>query len=90
MRPTIRSDPRPLPDIGQLRPAATNSVHGRSVQAIEAYWHRKLFQGEGVPPVSTTAEKDVIFFVMSSPTAVGYVSSETAEGSGAKIVSITD
>jgi ABC-type phosphate transport system substrate-binding protein len=83
-------EPIDLPPDSPVRIQFSDSVHGRTVKAIEAYWHRKLFQGEGVPPVSTTAEKDVIFFVMSSRNAVGYVSSEIAEGSGAKIVSITD
>jgi ABC-type phosphate transport system substrate-binding protein len=85
-----RVEPIDLPPESEVREQFTRSVHGRTVKAVEAYWHRKLFQGEGVPPVSTTAEKDVIFFVMSSPNAVGYVSSDTAEASQAKIIRIAD
>ena len=53
----------------------TRAVHGRSVEAILAYWNQKMFSGAEVPPDQKGSDREVIEFVRTNPGAVGYVSS---------------
>lgn len=83
-------DPVDLAPTSPTRARFSKAVLGRSVKAIEAYWHRKVFRGEDVPPVFTSSEEGAVFFVASDPNAIGYVSIAAAQGEGIKIVPIVD
>lgn len=73
-----------------VRVRFSKAVLGRSVKAVEAYWHRKVFRGEDVPPVFTSSEEDAVFFVTANPNAIGYVSAAAAESADVKIIPIVD
>jgi ABC-type phosphate transport system substrate-binding protein len=58
-----------------VRRSFSEDVHGRSVNAINWYWRRNLFAGSGrVPPVVLASDEQVLQFVATNPTAIGYVS----------------
>lgn len=58
-----------------VRRSFSEDVHGRSVNAINWYWRRNLFAGSGrVPPAVLESDEQVLEFVATNPTAVGYVS----------------
>jgi ABC-type phosphate transport system substrate-binding protein len=67
----------------------TRAVHGRSMEAILAYWNQKMFSGADVPPPQKTSERDVIEFVRANPGAVGYVSA-SAPVQQVKVLRIVD
>ena len=71
------------------RQAFAKSVHGKSVNAIKAYWQKKIFTGKGVPPVEKKSDAEVIAFVKENSGAIGYVSSNTAV-SGVKVLKINE
>jgi ABC-type phosphate transport system substrate-binding protein len=83
-------DPIELVPGSRVREEFSTEIHGRDVKAIEAHWQRKIFQGEGVPPVTTSSERDVVGFVTANPNAIGYVSKETVVDARVKVVTITD
>ncbi|MEJ2545582.1 MAG: hypothetical protein P8Y99_16080 [Calditrichaceae bacterium] len=58
------------------RQAFAKSVHGKSVNAIKAYWQKKIFTGKGVPPVEKKSDSEIIAFVKDNSGAIGYVSSK--------------
>ena len=60
------------------RQSFAKSVHNKSVNAVKAYWQKKIFTGKGVPPVEKRSDAEVIAFVKDNPGAVGYVSSNAA------------
>lgn len=83
-------EPIDLAPTSQVRARFSKTVLGRSVKAMEAYWHRKVFQGEAVPPVFTTSEEDAVEFVRYNAKAIGYVSTAVARGKDVKIVPVVD
>ncbi len=83
-------DPVDLAPTSPVRALFSKAVLGRSVKAIEAYWHRKVFRGEDVPPVFTSSEEGAVFFVASDPNAIGYVSVSAVQGEGIKVVPVVD
>jgi ABC-type phosphate transport system substrate-binding protein len=83
----IKVSPVDLAANSDVRETFTNSIHGKSISAINAYWQKKIFTGKGVPPVELQNEKEIIDFVRSNPGAVGYVSAGTST-SGVKTVTV--
>ena len=59
------------------RQSFAKSVHKKSVNAVKAYWQKKIFTGKGVPPVEKRSDVEVIAFVRENAGAVGYVSLNT-------------
>ncbi len=70
--------PVDLPTKSSTRADFTRAVHGRTVEAIQAYWNQKMFSGAEVPPEQKPSERDVVEFVRTTPGAVGYVSASAA------------
>ena len=56
------------------RQSFAKSVHNKSVNAVKAYWQKKIFTGKGVPPVEKRSNAEVIAFVRENAGAIGYVS----------------
>jgi ABC-type phosphate transport system substrate-binding protein len=81
--------PVDLASTSPTRADFTRAVHGRSLEAILAYWNQKMFSGAEVPPPQKVSDKDVIEFVRANPGAVGYVSS-SAPVQQVKILRIVD
>jgi len=81
--------PVDLTESSNVREQFTASVHGKSVSAIKSYWQRQIFSGRNVPPPELNSDADVVAFVRSNPSAIGYVSANTALGSGVKSIRVT-
>jgi ABC-type phosphate transport system substrate-binding protein len=86
----VEVEPIDLYPTSDLREAFSETVHGRSVAAVKSYWQRLIFSGEAVPPPEIENEKQVMFWVGSSPGAIGYVSASAPLGDGVKVLRVTD
>ena len=77
-------------DLGKASPARaafSKAVIGRSVGAIEIYWQQQIFSGKEVPPSTKSSDDDMVAFVKSNPSAIGYVSGG-ASTAGVKVVDV--
>jgi ABC-type phosphate transport system substrate-binding protein len=81
--------PVDLDSRSRTRADFTREVHGRSLEAILAYWNQKMFSGADVPPPQKGSDHDVIEFVRANPGAVGYVST-SAPLQQVKVLRIVD
>ena len=70
-----------------IREDFTESVHEKSVSAINSYWQRLIYSGASSPPPVKKTEADIIKYVKSKPGAIGYISAE-APVDGVKVLSI--
>jgi ABC-type phosphate transport system substrate-binding protein len=61
-------------DGSAIRSRFSESIHGRSVSAIKNYWQQQIFAGRDVPPPEKTSDREVMAYVASNPSAIGYVS----------------
>lgn len=80
--------PVDLDKSSSVREAFSQEVHGRGVNAIEAYWQQQIFAGKDVPPETKGSDAEVMAFVSSTPGAIGYVSAGASLGSGVKRVAV--
>jgi ABC-type phosphate transport system substrate-binding protein len=71
-----------------VRSAFSQRVLERSVRAVKAYWHQRIFAGRGVPPPELARDADVMAFVLQHEGAIGYVSS-SFDASSAKTVALS-
>jgi ABC-type phosphate transport system substrate-binding protein len=53
----------------------SESILGRSVQAVKSYWQQRVFSGRDIPPPEFATEEAVVEYVSRYPGAIGYVSS---------------
>lgn len=60
-----------------VRLSFTLQVHGRSLQRVQSYWHRKVFSGRGVPPPTRDSDEEVIQFVSRMEGGIGYIEAGT-------------
>ena len=74
------AQPVDLPNGSSTRSSFSKSVHGKSVDAVEAYWQRLVFSGRAVPPSKKASAADIVKFVQTTPGAVGYVPSDASVG----------
>ena len=44
------------------------------VPRVKSYWQLVVFSGRGDPPPERASDDDIIQFVRTTPTAIGYVS----------------
>jgi hypothetical protein len=56
---------------------------------VKSFWQRQIFSGSGVPPQERASDEEVLDFVRANPGAVGYVSSDTPNGAGVKVLEVT-
>lgn len=61
-------------------------ILNKNVTQIRAYWQQSVFAGKASPPVERS-EKEVVEFVKSNPSAIGYVSKNT-DTEGTKTITI--
>jgi ABC-type phosphate transport system substrate-binding protein len=64
------------PSNSPLRAAFTAGILGMTLPGVRAHWMRKLAAGER-PPLARTGDAEVVRFVASQPTAIGYVAPDT-------------
>ena len=80
--------PVDLPADDPTREAFTESVHGKSPQAIRAYWQQQIFSGRDVPPPERGSDEEVLAYVRSTVGAVGYVRPTARLGPGVKVLGL--
>lgn len=71
------------------REAFTESVHNKSVSAINSFWQRMIFSGREEPPAEKASPEEAVRAVRADPGAISYVPSDTALGSGVKELKIS-
>ena len=80
--------PVDLAEDSPVRRTFTDTVHGRPVSAIKAYWQQKVFSGRDVQPPEESSDSAVIAFVRANPSAIGYVAEGMAVGD-LKVLEVT-
>jgi ABC-type phosphate transport system substrate-binding protein len=73
-----RIQPVNLPASHALRQAFSQCIFGRRPESMEDYWREMYFHGV-LPPHVLASEEAVVLFVLSTPGAIGYVSSCPAD-----------
>jgi len=63
-----------LPAAHPIRRIFSQALFGRAPEDLQAYWDEQYFQGIS-PPLVLDSEEAVLRFVISTPGAIGYVSS---------------
>jgi ABC-type phosphate transport system substrate-binding protein len=69
--------PIDLVDNSPVRQKFSESIHGREVAYIKAYWQKQIFSGREVPPEEKKSEEEVLKYVSENPGAVGYIAAAT-------------
>lgn len=75
------------PERAPVRQSFSREVLGRPPAAVKSYWNQLVFSGRSVPPPEKLSDADVISFVRSTPSAVGYVSAD-AQTKGVKVLAV--
>lgn len=79
--------PVDLPSSADAREIFSKQVHGKSVNAVQAYWQQRVFSGRDVPPPEKESDASVVEFVRNNPGAIGYVSAD-ADVRGVKVIAV--
>jgi ABC-type phosphate transport system substrate-binding protein len=58
-----------------------NKVLSRSSSQLKAYWSKLVFTGKGTPPKELADDAAIKAAVAADPTAIGYISSASVDGS---------
>ena len=72
--------PVDLADASPVRAQFSETIHGRKIAAIKAYWQKQIFSGRGVPPEEKKSEHEVLKHVSDNPGAIGYIAASTPIG----------
>jgi hypothetical protein len=73
-----------------VRQAFAQQVLGQSIDALQAYWLRKMMDGKTAPPRVKSSDADVLEYVASHEGAIGYVSAGTPLPATVKSLTIVD
>ena len=82
---------RPV-DLGPESPIRVHfseTILERTLAQARSYWQQRIFSGRELPPLELKTEQEVVKFVLSYPSAIGYVSTATSIGE-AKVVQVTN
>jgi len=60
-----------------VRDEFSESIHGKSVAVVKAYWQTQIFAGRAVPPSEKETDTEVLQYVNKNKGAIGYVSGDT-------------
>ena len=84
--------PIDLVDNSPVRQKFSESIHGREVASIKAYWQKQIFAGRGVPPEEKKSDEEVLKYVSENPGAVGYLAEATTIDAynNVKVLTIVD
>ena len=69
--------PVDLVEDSPIREHFSESIHGRKIASIKAYWQKQIFSGRGVPPEEKKSEDEVLKYVSENPGAIGYIAAST-------------
>lgn len=75
------------PERAPVRQTFSREVLGKPPAAVKSYWNQLVFSGRSVPPPEKLSDADVVNFVRSTPSAVGYVSAATPT-KGVKVLAV--
>ena len=81
--------PVDLPAASAVREEFSRQVLGRPTFAVEAYWHKLIFSGQAVPPLTKASAPEVVAYVRENAGAIGYVSTDTPLEGGVKVLTLT-
>jgi hypothetical protein len=70
-----------------VRQSFSRDVIGKPPAAVKSYWNQLVFSGRTVPPPEKLTDEEVILFVKSTPSAVGYISA-TTKTKGVKVLTV--
>ena len=73
-----------------VRVSFSSEVHGRSVDAVRAYWRKVLFKGRLAPPPTRATDPEIVDFVSKNANAIGYVSGDAAIGADTRVLTILE
>lgn len=82
--------PVDLPADSPVRRAFSRRVLAKSVTSVKAYWQQQIFSGRQVPPPEKETETEVLAFVRSNASAIGYVSPVAVLPRGVRVLTVTD
>lgn len=77
------------PERASVRIAFTRQVIRRQFAAVNAYWQQRIFSGRELPPLVKDSDAEVVLFVETHPTAIGYVSFGTVLSDKTRAVELT-
>jgi ABC-type phosphate transport system substrate-binding protein len=77
------------PERSSVRIAFTRQILRRQFAAVNAYWQQRIFSGRELPPLVKDSDAEIVVFVATHPTAIGYVNFGTALGEKIRAVEIT-
>ncbi|GAK58844.1 hypothetical protein U27_05819 [Candidatus Vecturithrix granuli] len=69
--------PVDLVEDSPVRSQFSESIHGRKIASIKAYWQKQIFSGRGVPPEERKSENEMLKYVSDNPGAIGYIAAST-------------
>ncbi len=69
--------PIDLIEDSSIRAQFSESIHGRKISSIKAYWQKQIFSGRGVPPEEKKSEDDVLKYISENLGAIGYIAAST-------------
>lgn len=69
----------------EIRRTFYESLVGKSVAQVNAYWARLLFTGRASPPQVIRTSKDLLQAIKNNPNAVGYIDEKELED-GVKVI----
>lgn len=84
----VDAEPVDLAPAAPARAAFTQTVLGKSIATVRAYWQQRLFSGADVPPPEKASEDDAIAFVRAHPGAVTYVSPTATLPAGVRALAV--
>jgi hypothetical protein len=72
-----------------IRAAFCREVLQQEVEAVNAYWQRRMSTGV-MPPMVKATDEEIISFVASTRGSIGYVSAATPLPDGIKVIAVGD
>jgi hypothetical protein len=85
----VAATPCDLSGTSPLRKTFSESVHGKPVWVIVAFWQQEIASGRSRPPSVCASEEAALKAVRESAGGVAYVSEGTPLGSGVKVLAVT-
>ena len=85
----VAATPCDLSGTSPIRKTFSESVHGKPVWVIVAFWQQEIASGRSRPPSVCASEEAALKAVRESAGAVAYVSERTPLGSGVKVLAVT-
>lgn len=81
--------PIDLVKTSDVRAAFSEDVLHRRVSSVEAFWHKQIFSGRGIPPAQVENDSLAILYISRHPDGIGYVdANRNIEGMNVRAVHV--